>query len=445
MRKKNPIGDFIANFTTRQLIAAAVIGAVLVAGGAGYLIYSRFYGNIGNIKLIPTVTSDIDRKKVAADNNIITGYLFSRTKHLMLEEGPDKILIPSQYTIAGRLVTQPAENTLTYRLEDQALLLSAYVKNGERGKASELRNEINKRFKAEDGSYYAAVYDDGYEGERTLEGKKTNTSQIAWLDAYLEFAASFGNNEDEKKIRTLAGILFDDKGQIRPETFTIEGYEGADAPGLVDEGDGEEDKETANDGNREYVVETVNGVKLSDVNLPLIKNLENNGYLPQGSYDKAAKIVQEAVLTDNIRLYALAYEQNGDEINYVYTTGSTGTVDVAESLKTEANLAAMGLLPASDISWISQEILNTGMIPQYYYVTSGNFSDDQSCYDAAYQALLLAYRTGDAPLYKMLTTIEGMRVATKSSSVALYMIYRQEESRFIFDAAENLGVYVACS
>ena len=105
----------------------------------------------------------------------------------------------------------------------------------------------------------------------------------------------------------------------------------------------------------------------------------------------------------------------------------------------------MGLLPASDISWISQEILNTGMIPQYYYVTSGNFSDDQSCYDAAYQALLLAYRTGDAPLYKMLTTIEGMRVATKSSSVALYMIYRQEESRFIFDAAENLGVYVACS
>ena len=224
MRKNNPIADFISNFTTRQLVTAAIIGAVLVLGGAGYLVYSRFYGNIGKIKLVPTVTSDIDRKKVASENNIITGYLFSRTKHLMLEEGPDGILIPSQYTIAGRLVTQPAENTLTYRLEDQAMLLKAYVKNGERGKAAELRNEINKRFAAGDGSYYAAVYDEAFEGERTLQNKKTNTSQIAWLDAYLEFAASFGNNDDEKKIRDLGQMIFDENGAIKPETFTVEGY-----------------------------------------------------------------------------------------------------------------------------------------------------------------------------------------------------------------------------
>ena len=66
MRKTNPITDFLSNFSTRQLITAAVIGGVLLVGGAGYLIYSNFYGNIGKITMCETATSDIDRKKVAS-------------------------------------------------------------------------------------------------------------------------------------------------------------------------------------------------------------------------------------------------------------------------------------------------------------------------------------------------------------------------------------------
>ena len=436
MRKTNPITDFLANFSTRQLIVAAVIGAVLLVGGAGYLVYSNIYGNIGRIKLCETAKSDIDRKKVASENNIITGYLFSRTKNLMLENGNDGKLIPSQYTIAGRLVTQPAENTLTYRLEDQALLLKAYIKNGDRGKAVELRNEINKRYLKEDGSYLATVYDDAFEGEKVLEGKSSITSQMAWLDAYLEFYATFGNRNDEAYIKGLVATLFDTDGQIKPEDLTVQEYEDADPAGKIDTDEDEADIKAGPE-------KSLKGVRLSDVNLPLIKSLETNGFLPAGTYDKAAELVTGALVSDSIRLYAYAYERTENGINYVYTAGEAGAVDVPESMKTEANLAAMGLLPASDISWISQFILNNGTIPNYYYITTGNYSED-NCYDAQPTVLLLAYRMGDAPLYKMMCNLEGMRVATKSSSVALYMIYRQEESRFIFDAAENLGVYLAC-
>ena len=438
MRKTNPITDFLSNFSTRQLITAAVIGGVLLVGGAGYLIYSNFYGNIGKITMCETATSDIDRKKVASENNIITGYLFSRTKNLMLEKGNDGKLIPSQYTIAGRLVTQPAENTLTYRLEDQALLLKAHIRNGDRGKAVELRNEVNKRFLKEDGSYVAAVYDDAFEGDKVMEGKRTNSSQMEWLDAYLLYYATYGRKDDEKYIRSLVSKLFDSDGMIRPETLMVEEYEDADPVGKTDEGEEDQDDEAKAAG-----LSDLNGVKISDVNLPLIRNLEDNGFLPAGSYDKAKEIVVGALLSDTIRLYAYAYEVTANGINYVYTAGEAGAVDVPESLKTESNLAAMGLLPVSDISWISQQIQNTGMIPQYYYITTGNFSEDD-CYDAAPTALTLAYRTGDAPLYRILCNMEGLRVATKSTSVALYMIYRQEESRFTFDAAENIGVYLAC-
>lgn len=436
MRKTNPITDFLSNFSTRQLITMAVIGAVLLLGGAGYLIYSNIYGNIGEIKLCEIQSSDIDRKKVASENNIITGYLFSRTKNLMLENGNDGKLIPSQYTIAGRLVTQPAENTLTYRLEDQAILLKAYIKNGDRGKAVELRNEVNKRYLKEDGSYVAVIYDDAFEGDKVFEGKSSVTSQMAWLDAYLEFYATFGNRGDEAYIKGLVAALFDSDGAIKPEDLTVQEYEDADPEGKIEQDD---EAVQTNEGNEK----SLKGVRISDVNLPLIKSLETNGFLPAGTYEKSAEIVTGALVSDSIRLYAYAYERTGNGINYVYTAGEAGAVDVPESIKTEANLAAMGLLPASDISWISQHVLNNGTIPKYYYITTGNFSED-NCYDAGPTMLLLAYRTGDAPLYKMMCNLEGMRVATKSTSVALYMIYRQEESRFTFDAAENLGVYVAC-
>jgi len=434
MRKNNPVKDFLSNFSTRQLIAAAVIGAILLLGGAGYLIYSRVYGNIGRIKLCETATSDIDRKKVAADNNIITGYLFSRTKNLFLDQGPDGKFMPSQYTIAGRLVTQPAENTLIYRLEDQALLLKAYIKNGDRGKSVDLYNEINKRFLKDDGTYLAVIYDGSYEGTKELEGRSDNTSQMALLDAFLKYYATYGSTNDEKYIRSLTATLFDTDGYIRAEDLVVEDYQGADPAGLI----GDDSEEPASSGESELT-----GVKLSDVNLPLIKSLEINAFLPEGSYDRAAGIVQGGLVSDSERLYAYAYETTESGINYVYTAGDVGAVDVYESLKTEANLAAMGLLTDTDTAWISQEVFNSGMIPRYYYLTTRNFSED-NCYDAAPFLINIAYMTGDAPLYSIVCKLEGLRVATKSSSVALYMIFRQDESRFTFDAAENLGIYIAC-
>ncbi|MBR5732011.1 MAG: hypothetical protein IKX80_01060, partial [Lachnospiraceae bacterium] len=73
--------------TGKQLLIIGIsLGIALIVGG-GYLFYARVYGNAAKINLYQTAVPGYEWQDIAADNNIVSDYLWSRTKKLMLSDG----------------------------------------------------------------------------------------------------------------------------------------------------------------------------------------------------------------------------------------------------------------------------------------------------------------------------------------------------------------------
>ena len=111
----------LARFTLKQKIIAVLLVVFAVSSVIAYLLYVRTFGNAEQIELTPHENPGYEWEQIAADNNIMSNYLWGRTKKLMLTNGGDEFMIPTYYKIAGRLVSQPAESSLVYDLSDQRL------------------------------------------------------------------------------------------------------------------------------------------------------------------------------------------------------------------------------------------------------------------------------------------------------------------------------------
>lgn len=412
-------------FERKKMITVIVIACSALLLGGAYLWYAHMYGNAEKIVLESSDVISYEYKSMAASHGITGDYLWSRTQELMLEGGEDGVLIPSTYMIAGRLSYEEAEESGEYLLSDQARLLHMYVRTADRFKASALRNEVNSRFDM---------------SEQSISEK------AIWLEAYLYYYVSYGNADDYSRILDLIGQVFDENGLVRCEEISIAAYNDR---GYVytEDGDGNLTDQSVLDvpAGHDYENEmtTVSGVKLSSVRLSLIRDLENNGLLPVGSFDRNLQIVLGGVASDTIPLYAYAYQQSEDgSISYVYSAKTVAAMDVGESIITMRNLAAVGALPADGLNWIRNNIMNYGCIKSEYYFVSGN-TDGEEAVDSYVDILAIALKTDDTDLYDRVCTILGARVATYSSSPALSMIYRTSDDRFYFTARENLEVCLA--
>lgn len=432
--------------TGKQLLIIGIsLGVALLAGG-GYLFYAKIYGNAAKINLYQTAAPGYEWQDIAADNNIVSDYLWSRTKKLMLPEG--QVLIPSSYMIEGRLVTQEEEISEIYDLSDQALLLKCYIQAGDRLAATTLKNEVIKQFKTYSGTYLSTVGAD--------VDYSTVSDNVAWLDAYLEYYSLYGTSNDYEEIKSLAAVLFDENGELVPESLTVAKYVdtlyvSTDDHGDEEEGDdssleqiygafvGEEGMEEVD---REDPETEITGIKISDVNLKLIYNLEQNGLIAGGSYDNSLAIVKGAFAGGGVPYYAYAYQNTGSGVNYIYSGSENAAITMTETVKTMKNLAEMNELDSTSYNELRNLIMNNGVIYMYYYMTTGNYSENIA-YDAYVDAMQIAFLMGDTDLYDAVCNRIGMRVATKSTSPALYMVFREEGGRYVFYAADNLGVRLA--
>ena len=363
----------------------------------------------------------------------------------MLSDG--SILIPSSYMIEGRLVTQEAEVSEIYDLSDQALLLKCYVRSGDRLAAASLKNEVIKQFKTYTGLYLSTV---GADIDYSVI-----SDNVEWLDAFLEYYSLYGTADDYEEIKQLTDALFDDNGELIPESLTIAKYVDTMYVSTDDHGDGDgEDssleqiygafvgEESQEQVDRDDPETEVIGVKISDIDLKLIYNLEQNGLIAGGSYDKALATVKDSVCGGGIPYYAYAYQNTDSGINYIYSGTENAAISMTETIKTMKNLAEMNELDAASYNELRNLIMNTGFIYMYYYITTGNYSENIA-YDAYVDAMQIAFLKGDADLYGMICNRIGMRVATKSTSSALYMVFREEDGRYVFYASDNLGVRLA--
>ena len=191
---------FLARFTLQQKIIAVLLLVAVIAGIAAYLIYVRTFGNAARITLTAYENPGYEWEQIAADNNIMSNYLWGRTKKLMLNKDGEDVLIPTYYKIAGRLVSQPAEGSQIYDLSDQAWLLDCYVSSGDAVAARNLKNRVVSRFHSDSGMYLS------FAGSKVTEEQKnvkTTEDNIAWLEAYLRYYCAYGTSRDFQEIQNL--------------------------------------------------------------------------------------------------------------------------------------------------------------------------------------------------------------------------------------------------
>ena len=396
-----------------------IIALAAIILGGGYLLYQRYYGGAVKFDIETQPIVDYEHRSMASSHGIVPDYLWMRTKQLMVGVDDDSLLIPSSYMIAGRLSYQDAESSGEYRLEDQALLLMMYVRSGDRIKAMQLKEQILE--------YY------DFENE-------SNTGLSAFLTSYIYYYIAYGSVNDGARIEEIVNVLFDEEGNMRQEALSVASYEQGTFYSLDNPADDDGAFSSLEQIGEDHPVEytELTGVMISSIDLRLIRNLENNGLLPEGSFQKNLELVLGARVSDDIPLFAYAY---ADGI-YVYSHNVAAAVDVEESVVTMRHLAEVGELPSDSYNWLKMQIMNYGLVRQQYYYSYGNTQGDEAV--AIYADIMhIALELDDMDMYERACILEGSRVATYSSSPALSMIYREEGGRFVFYARENLDVCLA--
>ncbi len=444
----------IAEIGISKIITGAIIIALVLGAGVFYLFYTGRFGGGSKLNLTDPARVGHDWSDIAADNNIVSDYMFSRTKKLVVTNGGDGVLAATTYTIAGRLVAQEAESSGVYELSDQALLLKCYVRAGDGQNAIALKNEVFNRFRLADGAYKTYVYADAAKNNEELISV---SASVAWLDALMEYYSSYGNDDDYKEIKHLSGLLFDDEGRLVPEQISVAKYAESLYVSLQDETvqDEEEasleqlygtitgDSEGA-DAVRDEEQEDFEGVLLSNINLRLIRDLENNGLIAKGAYEKSLKAVKDGFAGSGYAFYAYATIGKIDSGDYLYSGQSTASFDISHNVRTMRNLAEVGELDGESFSEFKGMVMNNGRIYTSYVIMTGNYSGREAV-NAYPDGMMLAYFMNDADLYRRLSGTLGKRVATKSSSPALYMIFREENDRYIFYSRENFSARLVTS
>lgn len=444
-------GAFLSRFTLKQKILGVLLLIFVLSSVVAYLLYVRTFGNAAQIVLTAHDSPGYEWEQIAADNNIISNYLWGRTKKLMLGHEGEDILIPTYYKIAGRLKTQPAESSNVFDLSDQAWLLDCYVQAGDAVAARNLKNKIVSRFHSDSGIYFSFTGSGVTPEQKDI---KTTEDNIAWLESYLRYYCAYGTSRDYEEIRNLIAALFDENGALKPEQLDIARYVDTLYYSLDKPEDAEQNGKSSldeayginNEGSQDTEEEEstnlkqVKGVKLSNVRLPLISDLEKNGLIAPGAYERALKLVKDARDSEDVPFYAYAYEKNNKGgINYIYSGSRAGTVDVGESVVVMANLARMGELDSNSYNELKNLIVNERRMFSRYYIITGNYGGAEAYKQYSY-VLDIAYDMGDRDLYRAVCNCVGARVATKSSSPAIYMIFRESDGRYTFFASDNLGV-----
>lgn len=405
----------------KKIITISIIVAVILLLGGLYLWYNGNYAGKKKVSLQELNKVTYDWQKMASDSNIVGDYLWQRTREYMVKECGENNLIPSYYIIPGRLTTQPGESSGIYRLEDQASLLKMYVKSGDRFEASALKKSVEKEIDIT---------------------SQSNSGRIQWLDACLYYYDAYGTKADYKDLQTQVESLFDQDGHIIPEKLSAASYhEGAftgmeDTSSVKPEDVGGTLSEQIGESGDAF---SFNGVEISSIDLRLIKNLEDSGLIPQGSYEYNLKIVKDAVVANNIPLFAYAYTLTDGEVSYVYSHKVPASVDVTDSVRTMLNLARVNELPDDCYRWIQRTVLNDGNLKDTYFIVAGNV-DGSEAYAAYTDIMEISYLYDDTSLYGHICSLIGARVATYTNSPALSLIYREENGRYVLYSAENLGV-----
>lgn len=399
---------------------------------------------------------DTDRKdfkmtsemsQVTLDSDIHTGYMFSRTAKVLMEDrGTDPWLL-SWYIIPGTTRSVPQMQSRYVDSMDQVLLLESYVVDGKRSQAETLMKAIEQDLVMDNGllrSYI--VKEDPNESEEVKaeresyedpvkllqeEAPVSMTSSYRYLRALLNYYDKWGNSALLDRIEDLTSKLYASEFQTA--------YKAADqmarpTPVPVTEKSmvtpiPEEETEPTG-------VVSLEGIELSSLDLEALRRATVLFPEQKDKFDELVKIVKGGKISDTLPLYAWMYMRNGE---YAYYTGSEMNVELVPSLYVMVYLAEIGELDSSGYAWVAEKIYNDGFLNTSYNIISGEASSEEEASEAYPLVLYLSIIKEDDALFEATYSAMMRHYATLDSSQALYTFFRDvENSRVAVFARENL-------
>lgn len=418
----------LASLDKKKLLigVSIVLGALLLAGL--YLWYVRDFREHNNLKLELPKEVPYEWNEDYGEEKINKGYLWGATKELLLKNRENQTLIVSFYTIPGTLYEQTGEESGQYFLEDQALLLKCYLQKKDALSATALVNEINNYF--------------------DLSSVDTR-AKIEYLDSYLWYYSMYGKSKDLDIIKSLVDDLFDDEGCLKPSKIFVDGYKNKAYVSAVDkdaalaEGDVQSSLEILYNPSpdKNSTIESINGILLGDIKLSLIRNLENNKLLPEGSYDRNLELVMGGLLEDGSGIFANAYHIEDGKPVYFHTAPSPAQTNVFETVLTMRNLSEVGCLPDESLAWVIANLNSTdGINHGAYRLLEKNFTENENN-RVFYLVLQIAINADNEDMFFKVMDKLDMYRATYQNSPALHMIYTpQTNGRNACYAWENLMI-----
>lgn len=416
------------------LLTVAAAGIVL----AGLYLTGFFY-NRKDVQVKVNSTGE-EIAALDADTKIVPSDMLSRTVSLLSDKAGTSPYVLSWYALPGSISSTTALASEYLVTADQVNLLRCYIEKGDKDSARDLANAIEKDFSGENGYLVPGrmITDLGstpvfpanaaYDELPVMSGYSLDVT-IGYIRALLEYYDKWGQSSDWTRIENFASLL-DTGNTVFAEDLTIT----VDAT-PVPTGEGQDIASII--GGQVSTGGDFSALSLAALDLEVFRMLSSADSKYQILYDNALVILEGAVISSDLPLFAVGYTQSS--AGYVYYNGDAAKADLVSSLKVTLHLAEEGKAPQGTLLWIKEQLYNQGMLYQSYDLISGQATTSTESVESYGILLQIARAVSDADLYSMAMDRLEWHLATSAASNARSAIFRQmDNKRVVVYAKDNL-------
>lgn len=428
-----------------RIVGIAAIGIAIVTVGIIAVIRSGLLTKKEDTDARPYYMSS-EMSQISMESDLHTGYMFSRTKKLLMEDRTTEPWVLNWYVISGTTRSVPAMQSQYVDTFDQVLLLESYVMEGDRSSAKTLMNAIDNELTREDGMLLAFIRRpenaneesaaDGsiYENavfESLEEAPVSVAATTRYIRALMNYYDKWGGSAVLERIETLSAKVYEMDGTTS--------YKAADrmaAPTPIPVTEKSLVTPVPEEEETDMGVVSMEGIELASLDLEALRRSAVLFPEEQEKYEEMVQTVKGGKISEELPLYAWNYTGNG---NYSYYAGSDMSVELVPSLYIMVYLAEIGELDQDGYAWVAQEIYDKGYLYETYQLISGEASSEKEASEAYPLVLYLAMIKGDDDLFEATFSAMMRNYATLDRSEALYLYFRNvENDRIAVYARENL-------
>lgn len=423
------------------LAASALLVTIIIVI---YLYVSGYFYQKKPIPLSVALVSE-DTKSALSEAPFQAEAILKRTEELLSESQKTEPFIVSWYMLPGSVLTMKPAASDYIITRDQVDLLKVYIAMDKKEKASVLMEAIDEKLVDTDGYLLSAIpvsvlTEKQIASIPELEIKDIRFSSsyfdtLLYTQALIAYYEKWGSEDGFRQLEEYSKLLYSEQSLV-PPAFQIPAPTPtpipqqflADNPSVIEQ-----------DGDKQDVYEYI---PLSSLYLSTLQSLSAIDSRYSGKYEQAKKMIQDAVISDTVPLYATAYdpEQGG----YLYVSDRESSFHLVPVLETCLHLAEVDKLPDSTLLWLKERLLNQQILYEKYDVIFGEATSDQEAYEAYAIAIAISVWQNDAALCRASINAQANHLATNTNSQVKDALFRTvQTNRISLYARENLLLILA--